>query len=262
MTQQKSRAGQSQFHTVKMKLGEAQALEGILSNFEAFPIATREKLENFSNWVRNRDLSKFLYRSEIYRSILSVPGVVIDAGVLYGGSLSTWLHLGEIYEPVNYGRRIFGFDTFTGFPEVSEKDIPRQRKFPEYYQPGTFSAAKAEKHIVELVKWLDQTRKLSQLPRITLVKGDIRKTLPELLQSDKSILVALLHIDIDLYAPTKATIEACLPRMPKGAVICFDELCYHDWPGETEAVLDIFKSMNRVTVERCPLVPNVCVIRI
>lgn len=261
MDRRNSTSAQSQFHSSKLKGGEAEALEGIAANFECFPVSTREKLENFTNWVRNRDLARFLYRSEIYKSILHVPGVIVEAGVLYGGSLSSWLHLGEIYEPVNYGRRVYGFDTFTGFPSVSQKDIPEKKNFPEYYNAGTFSAEKAEEDILDLFRLLDKTRKLSQLPRMNLIKGNIMETLPELLAKDKSILVSLLHIDIDLYEPTKAAIVACLPRMPKGAVICFDELCYEDWPGETEAVLELF-DVNNLTMERSPITPNIGVIRI
>lgn len=253
--------GQSQFHSNKLRGGEGEALQRLVENFDRIDLSTREKLENFTNWVRGRDLARFLFRSEIYRSILNVPGVVIEAGVLYGGSLSTWVHLGEIYEPVNYGRRVIGFDTFTGFPHVNEVDKPEQQKFPEYYQAGTFSAETVEQDIREVFSMLDQTRKLAQIPRVELVKGDICDTLPAMIERDKSMLVSLLHVDIDLYEPTKAAIATCLPRMPKGAVICFDELCYRDWPGETAAVLELF-DLNTLHIQRSPYVPNIAYVTI
>ena len=34
----------------------------------------------------------------------------------------TWAKLSAILEPVNLTRRIYGFDTFAGFPSLSEKD--------------------------------------------------------------------------------------------------------------------------------------------
>ena len=34
----------------------------------------------------------------------------------------TWAKLSAILEPVNLTRRIYGFDTFSGFPAISEKD--------------------------------------------------------------------------------------------------------------------------------------------
>jgi len=240
----------------RLRSDEVNTLEKIVENFENFPISTREKLENFPNWVRHRDLARFLFKNEIYKKILEVPGVIFECGVLYGGSLATWLHLGEIYEPVNYGRRVFGFDTFEGFPDVGEKDKPANPKYPELYQAGTYSAKKAESNLFELFELIDKTRKIPQIPRMRMVKGDVCKTVPDIINSDKSILVSLLYLDLDLYEPTKVALETCLPRMPKGSIICIDELCYEDWPGETEALIDIF-NINKLQLKRTPIVPNI-----
>jgi len=234
---------------------EADTLSKVVENFEKFPISTREKLENFPNWVRHRDLARFLFKSEIYKQIVEIPGVIFECGVLYGGSLATWLHLGEIYEPVNYGRRVYGFDTFEGFPEVTKKDIPKNPKYPNLYQAGTYSSQEAQNDIYELFGLLDKTRKIPQIPRMRLVKGNIIDTLPSVLE-DKSILISLLYLDVDLYEPTKKAIELCLPRMPKGSLICIDELCYEDWPGETEALIDLF-NINNLRLKRSSIVPNI-----
>jgi hypothetical protein len=244
-----------------MKPHEVEVLEKLSNNFDTFPAETSVKMENFTNWVRHRDLARFLYRAEIYRSIVNVPGVIFEAGVFYGASLSTWIHLGEIYEPVNYGRRVFGFDTFEGFPDITDKDSPASPKHPELYQTGTYDASKQFSKIEEALELVDQTRKISQIPRLRLVKGDVCKTIPRVLEEDKSILISLLYLDVDLYEPTRLAIEACLPRMPKGAVICIDEMCYEDWPGETEAVLNELDIKN-YTFERSPIAPNIGVIRI
>jgi hypothetical protein len=52
------------------------------------------------------------------------------------------------------------------------------------------------------------------------------------------IVVSLLFLDFDLYEPTKVALEHFLPRMPKGAVLAFDELDNPLWPGETLAMLE------------------------
>ena len=70
-----------------MKPHEVAVLEKISNNFDTFPAETSVKMENFTNWVRHRDLARFLYRAEIYRSIVNVPGVIFEAGVFYGASL-------------------------------------------------------------------------------------------------------------------------------------------------------------------------------
>jgi hypothetical protein len=50
--------------------------------------------------------------------------------------------------------------------------------------------------------------------------------------------VSLLFIDCDLYEPTKIALEHFVPRMPRGAVLVFDELDNPIWPGESTALLD------------------------
>jgi hypothetical protein len=45
-----------------------------------------------------------------------------------------------------------------------------------------------------------------------------------------------LFVDVDLFDPTKAVIEHLVPRMPKGAVLVFDQLDNPIWPGEATAL--------------------------
>ena len=51
-------------------------------------------------------------------------------------------------------------------------------------------------------------------------------------------MVSLLYLDADMYEPTKIALDTFLPRMPKGAVVVFDELDNPIWPGETAAAVD------------------------
>ena len=44
-------------------------------------------------------------------------------------------------------------------------------------------------------------------------------------------------MDVDLFEPTKIALEQFVPRMPRGAVLAFDELDNPMWPGETLALL-------------------------
>jgi hypothetical protein len=64
------------------------------------------------------------------------------------------------------------------------------------------------------------------------------QTIPPFLEENPHLLVSLLFLDMDLYEPTKVALEKFLPRMPRGAVLAFDELDNPMWPGETLAALD------------------------
>jgi hypothetical protein len=79
-------------------------------------------------------------------------------------------------------------------------------------------------------------RPVGHIPRV--VKGDALQTIPTYVDDNKHLVVAMLYLDFDLYEPTKKAIETFLPRMPKGAIVAFDELNQSSWPGETLAVLD------------------------
>ena len=71
------------------------------------------------------------------------------------------------------------------------------------------------------------------------------------LKDNPHLVVSLLYLDVDLYEPTKIAIETFLPRMPRGAVIAFDELNARIFPGETIAVAETLGIRN-IRIERFP----------
>jgi hypothetical protein len=65
----------------------------------------------------------------------------------------------------------------------------------------------------------------------------VKETIPRFLADHPHLVVSLLFLDFDLYEPTLTALEHFVPRMPRGAVLAFDELDNPIWPGETQAVL-------------------------
>jgi hypothetical protein len=61
---------------------------------------------------------------------------------------------------------------------------------------------------------------------------------PVFLEANPHLVVSLLFLDLDLYQPTQVALRHFLPRMPRGAVLAFDELDNPMWPGETLALLE------------------------
>ena len=47
---------------------------------------------------------------------------------------------------------------------------------------------------------------------------------------------SLVHLDCDLYKPTRAVLQALWDKVTRGGVVIFDEYAIADWPGETAAV--------------------------
>jgi hypothetical protein len=86
------------------------------------------------------------------------------------------------------------------------------------------------------------------------VKGDIIKTAPEYLKNNPHLVVSLLYLDLDIYSPTKVALETFLPRMPKGAIIVFDELNTQSFPGETLAVDEVL-GLRNLKIEKFTIDP-------
>ena len=193
-----------------------------------------KKIENFPKYVKRQNLTRFLALYELYKRILPIKGSIVECGVFRGFGVMSWLKFSSILEPVNLTRRIYGFDSFAGFPSVSKFDKTNIKK--DLKAGDLFADSKEE--IMELAGINDSTRFLGHIPKVNLIKGDATKTIPKFIKKTPHLLISLLFLDFDLYKPTKIALKNFLPKMPKGAIIAFDELDNPLWPGETQAMLE------------------------
>jgi hypothetical protein len=200
--------------------------------FQQCPDPIETKLENFPKYVRRQHLKRFLAMYEIFKIVLPVKGSVVECGVFKGFGVMTWAKLSAMLEPENLTRRIYAFDTFTGFPGTSKEDANRIAT-PE--QGGLCGGCYEE--LQQLIVQYDRDRFLGHVDKVHLVQGDVAKTIPDFLASHPHLIVSLLFLDMDLYEPTKLALEQFVPRMPRGAVVVFDELDNPMWPGETTALM-------------------------
>ena len=201
--------------------------------FDKNPEDWEKKLENFPKYVKRQNLTRFIALYELYKRVLPVKGSVVECGVFFFFLVMTWAKLSAILEPVNLTRRIYGFDSFSGFPSLSEKDAAG---FGVNVRVGDLYAD-SEQEILALSAINDSTRFLGHIPKVKLIKGDACDTIPRFLEENPHLLVSLLFLDFDLYEPTRVALKHILPRMPRGAVLAFDELDNPLWPGETMAML-------------------------
>ncbi len=194
-----------------------------------------DKIDAFPKFATRQSIAKFLTKYEIFKKILEVNGSIIECGVLHGGGLFAWAKLSSIFEPVNHTRKIIGFDTFEGFPSIHEKDIKTGNS--SHFNVGGLTGSTFD-DVQEAVALYDINRPLCHIPKIELIKGDLMKTAKSYLEANQHLVVSLLYLDVDLYEPTKVALETFVPRMPKGAIIVFDELNAKMFPGETLAILE------------------------
>jgi hypothetical protein len=219
-----------------------------------------EKLCNFARFVSRQDLAVFLFKYELFKKIIEIHGSILEFGVYRGGGCFTFAQLSAILEPYNYQRRVVGFDTFEGFPSVSENDMlkdpglnPKKGDF--------FTSENFYEELKKNVELFDLNRFLNHVEKISFVKGDINETLPVFLQENKHLVVSLAYFDLDIYQPTKKTLELIIPRIPKGGILAFDELNNPLWPGETQAVMETI-GINSLRLQKSTFEPcrSYCVI--
>ena len=109
-------------HSSKYTHQEADVVGGLCGAFETSILPLAQRLQNFPRSVRRQDIARFLVKYEIFKLSLAAAGSIVECGVFAGGGVIGWVHFSSIMEPYNHTRRVIGFDTFAGFPNLHEKD--------------------------------------------------------------------------------------------------------------------------------------------
>jgi hypothetical protein len=213
-----------------------------------------QRFLHFTKYVRRYELARFLAQYEIFKRIIDVKGSIVECGVNMGAGVMAWAKLAETLEPFGFLRTVYGFDTFEGFPSVHEADLGGSAAAAEVGRMRPEFDVYSE--LQDCIRAFDQTRLIRHVDKVMLVKGDATLTIPEFLNRNPHLMVSLLYLDFDLYEPTKVALAHFLPRMPKGAIVAFDELNDPRWPGETQALLDHFE-LNRHRVECFAFEPHI-----
>lgn len=177
-------------------------------------------------------LGNIMAHYELYKKIIGISGDVVELGVFRGGSYIQFASFRELLENEN-SRKIIGFDVFGEFPQADNKADEEFRK-----------------------KWVEETGNSFLTPdeiyaslnhkkigNVELVKGDIADTLPVYIKKHPHLKVALLHIDTDIYAPSKIGLELLYDKVVRNGIIIFDD---YGVAGETEAVDEFFADKDYV----------------
>jgi len=120
------------------------------------------------------------------------------------------------------------FDTFEGHPAdaISEHDT--------FHAAGQFGGTDYE----------DVRRYLARFAHLVVHRGDILTWLPRLEES----VYRLVHIDTDLYRPTKACLEYFGARLSSGGIVVLDDYEAKKCPGVRIAVHEFLETTNAFQV--------------
>lgn len=215
----------------------------------------QKKLDLFVNKTESSFISKnpFLFTSRqivtematrvlLFQKILNIQGNIVECGSFQGNNLMLFAHLSSIFEPYSFNRKLYSFDTFSGFRSINKKNDPAD------ISSKSFSNVDIEL-LNKSIELFDLNRSASHLKKIELIKGDATLTIPKFIKKRKDFLISLLYLDFDLFEPTKVALDNLANCVVKGGVIVFDQINYEKFGGETIAFKEYFK-VNKIKLQK------------
>ena len=181
-----------------------------------------------SAWKSFIRVQSALNLAHYFLHALKLPGGRIECGVFRGFSalLVCEAARAALAASGGYdGADLHLVDSFAGFPQPREQDFIPLRDRTQVVSGPAFQAGDAEapeQHLRDL---------LAGFPKVAVHRGwipQVYATLPESAWS-------YVHIDVDLYEPTLASLEYFHPRMTPGGVIVCDDYGSTLFPGAHSA---------------------------
>jgi hypothetical protein len=207
-------------------------------------------MNNLGLFINSKNMARILFMHHIYQQIVNIHGVVMDFGTRWGQNMALFQAFRGIYEPFNRHRKIIGFDTFKGFPKEGfssndnmEADFAKER--------GLTTTAFYEEYLIKLMELQEADNPAGHIQKFEIRKGDAVAEIHNYLGDNPETIVALAYFDFDVFVPTRECLGAIIDRVPKGGILAFDELCDHDSPGETTALMDVLH-LGTVSLKRLP----------
>lgn len=174
------------------------------------------------------NVNRVLAFQHYFTLIKNVPGDLVECGVGEGYGLCLLKHYADLNKRTG---RIWAFDSFAGFPPLSDQD---RRGF--IFEEGLKEYEQFTEAFVHttLVNYGHAAADVAQ--RFEFVKGFI----PDTLKFYEGGPVAFCHLDLDIYEPYRDALAYFWGKMAPGGVIAFDEylkpMDVVKWPGASKAI--------------------------
>jgi len=202
--------------------------------FLRFPHSQLHVLAHWPAYTKRILLTRFLAHYELFRKTIDVPGSIVELGVSRGVSFFAFHKFLEIFCPCDTSKKVYGFDSFEGLQDFSEKDGVTQNESLSDKRKGGWSAQSVEEEIFSLCSLFNKDNILAR-ERCRIIKGRVQQTLDSFLAEVPGLRISLLHFDLDLYEPTKYALDRLWDLVVPGGVVVFDEYALPPWGGEATA---------------------------
>ncbi len=169
----------------------------------------------FPEYSNFKYLRKVFFLHDLCDDVAHLDGDIVECGVAYGNGLITFATFAKLE---GKGRKVYGFDSFEGFPTPSIFDKSHRASIKGEYGDAN------QNYVARVIR-------NANVGEVQLVKGYVEDT-----AKTYTGTIALLYIDLDLYEGYKSTLEAMFDKVVPGGIVAFDEYDDPKWPGAKKAV--------------------------
>lgn len=198
-----------------------------------------------------------------------VEGDIVEAGVFRGSSL---IAMGIMLKELGSEKKIYGFDSFSGFPPIYHTNDALE-KFEDLHAQGCIS----DDHLNAVRRNLDWRRKISAEPinsgnisssgnfsatslelvkkkieiigldNIILMEGSFLETMKKTTTNPKNIMACLM--DCDIYESYRVAFDFVWPRLSPNGIIFLDEYYSLKFPGARIATDEFVKNSGGTLIQ-------------
>lgn len=191
-----------------------------------------DPIDNFGLLAGEQTIARAMAMFELVKLSAGTPGHIAEFGVWNGNNLLLVAKLLRLLQPNTY-KHLYGFDSFVGLTDVTEKDTrdPSAASHGQYQGMYKGDRARLERMIsfFGYEEW------------VHLVVGDARETIPAFADRHPNVMLSMAILDFDLYEPTKAALGFVHDRILPGGLVVFDEAMSQAWAGEGTAAVEFLR---------------------
>ena len=182
------------------------------------------KFPETNNFIHERRFNLFY----LARSLRNVQGDIAECGVYRGAGSFLMLATQEETD-----KKLFVFDSFEGLSEPKREDCVE-----------TDFIFKWKKHDLSVSESIARQNLSRFGDRVEFLKGWIPDRFLEVADNHFS----MVHIDVDLYEPTRDAVRFFYPRLTRGGMIICDDYGFLSCPGAKRAMDEAALEFNTVVV--------------
>ena len=173
-----------------------------------------------------RRRAEFATLERLLSTMPAFQGAVLECGTHHGATL---LGMAHVLRRRGIPARIYGLDSFEGFPEPTPEDALDDGTMHPWVRQGGLGDASFERITAQI-------ERMGLADRIAVIPGFFEATLPRL----ASERFSLVHLDCDLFESYRCCLEFVYPRMLPGGYLVFDDYNSDVYAGAHRAVDEFF----------------------